>query len=142
MTAVKTVTSLKSILTTAKTVEADFPGFPGFKVNLSFLPREEAVKIRKKSTATSYKKGRLEEVVNDDLFLQLYTKATVKGWSGLTLEYLERLAPIDVSGMDLTSTLEFSDENALMLMQSSSDFDSFVSDTATELANFPKASGK
>jgi len=138
----KSVLSLKSLLTSAKTVEADYPGFPGFKLNLSFLSREDLVKIRKKATSTSYKKGSPVETLNDELFLQLYTQGSVKGWSGLKLEYVEKLAPVDLTGQDLENTLEYSDENALFLMKQSNDFDSFISETVTDLSNFPSANGK
>ena len=140
--AIKTVLSLKSLLTSGKTVEADYPGFPGFKLNLSFLSREDLVKIRKKSTATSYKKGSPVETLNDELFLQLYTNGSIKGWSGLKLTYLEQLAPVDLAGQDMEATLEFSEENALFLMKQSNDFDSFISETVTDLANFPTVNGK
>jgi hypothetical protein len=139
---IKSVLSLKSLLSTNKTVEVEYPGMPGFKLNLTFLPREDLVKIRKKATTTSIKKGQPVESLNDALFLQLYTQGSVKGWSGLKLSYLEQLAPVDLDGQDLENTLEFSDENALFLMKQSNDFDAFISDTVTDLSFFMKPSGK
>lgn len=139
---VKSVTSLKSLLTPNKFVEVEYPGLPGFKINVSFLSRDDLVKIRKKSTGTSYKRGSLVETLNDDLFLQLYTQGSVKGWSGLKLEYLDKIAPVDLTGQNLDDTLEFSDENALFLMQQSAEFDKFISDTVTDISNFPSVSGK
>lgn len=139
---VNSVTSLKSLLSSTKTVEADYPGNPGFKVNLSFLSREELVKIRKKATSTGFKKGAPVETLDDNLFLSLYVKSAIKGWSGLTLAILETLAPVDISGQNPTDVLEYNEENALFLMKQSTDFDSFVSETVTDLANFPSASGK
>jgi hypothetical protein len=139
---VNSVTSLKSLLSSTKIVEADYPGNPGFKVNLSFLSREELVKIRKKATSTSFKKGAPVETLDDNLFLSLYVKSAIKGWSGLTLAILETLAPVDISGEKPDAVLEYNEENALFLMKQSTDFDSFVSETVTDLANFPSASGK
>jgi hypothetical protein len=139
---VNSVTSLKSLLSSTKIVEADYPGNPGFKVNLSFLSREELVKIRKKATSTSFKKGAPVETLDDNLFLSLYAKSAIKGWSGLTLAILETLAPVDISGEKPDAVLEYNEENALFLMKQSTDFDSFVSETVTDLANFPSASGK
>ena len=133
--------SLKSLLVPSKSVEAEFPGFAGFKVQLSFLSRETLVSIRKKATKISFKNRQPVEELNDDLFLQLYVAACIKGWSGLTLSYLEQLAPVDLSGQkDLEAELEYSEENALFLMKSSSNFDSWVSEQVTELAHFQKAS--
>ena len=133
--------SLKSLLVPSKSVEAEFPGFAGFKLQLSFLSRETLVSIRKKATKISFKNRQPVEELNDDLFLQLYVAACVKGWSGLTLAYLEQLAPVDLSGQkDMNAELEFSDENALFLMKSSSNFDSWVSEQVTDLSHFQKAS--
>jgi hypothetical protein len=137
-----TALSLKSLLVPSKTVEVEFPGLPGFKVNVSFLSRETLVAIRKKSTKTSFKSNnrQLQEELDDKLFLQHYVEASVKGWTGLTLAYLEQLSPVDLSGQDLEAELEFSTDNALALMQSSSSFDSFISETVTDLSNFSKSS--
>ena len=142
MSTAKSVVSLKSILSSTKTVEADYPGKPGFKVNLSFLSREELVKIRKKATTTSYKRGAPVESFNDELFLSLYVQSAVKGWSGLTLEILETLAPVQYGAdQDRSAELEYSEENALFLMKTSTDFDTFVSEAVVDLANFQSASG-
>ena len=132
--------SLKSLLVPSKSVEVEFPGCPGFKVNLSFLSRETLINIRKKATKISYKNRMPTEELDDKLFLQLYVDASVKGWEGLKLSYLEQLAPVDLTGQDKDSELEFSTENALFLMQSSTNFDAFVSETVTELTNFTKVS--
>lgn len=132
--------SLKSLLVPSKSIEMDFPGFNGFKVNLSFLSRETLVSIRKKATKITFKNRQPTEELNDDLFLELYVQASVKGWTGFKLAYLEQLAPVDLSKQDLESELEFSDENALFLMKSSSNFDSWVSEQVTDLGNFQKNS--
>lgn len=134
--------SLKSLLVPSKTVEVDFPGFEGFKVQLSFLSRETLVGIRKKSTKIVFKNRQPVEELNDDLFLQLYVAASVKGWSGLKLAYLEQLAPVDLTNQDLDAELVFSEENALFLMKSSSNFDAWISEQVTELGNFQNSNNK
>ena len=133
--------SLKSLLVPTKAVEVEFPGMEGFKLNLCFLSREELMKIRKKATKTEYKSRQPVETLNDELFLQLYVDASIKGWDGLQFAYLEKLAPVDVSAQKPEDTLEYSRENALYLMKASSNFDSFVSETVTELANFQLPNG-
>lgn len=133
--------SLKSLLVPTKTVEVEFPGFTDFKLQLSFLSREELTKIRKKATKLEYKNRQPVETLNDELFLQLYVDATIKGWTGLKFSYLEQLAPVDVSGQKPEDCLGYSRENALYLMKASADFDSFVSETVTDLGNFQQASG-
>lgn len=132
--------SLKSLLVPSKSVEVEFPGFADFKIQLSFLSRETLVGIRKKATKITFKNRQPTEELNDDLFLQLYVAACIKGWSGLKLTYLEQMAPVDLSGQDMEAELEFSDENALFLMKSSSNFDSWVSEQVTDLAHFQKTS--
>lgn len=128
--------SLKSLLVPSKTIEVEYPGMPDFKINLSFLSRETLQQIRKKATKTTFKNRQPVEELNDDLFLELYVKSSIKGWSGLKLKYLEQLAPVDISDEDPESELDFSDENALHLMKSSANFDSFISEQVTDLGNF------
>lgn len=134
--------SLKTLLVPSKTVEVEYPGMPGFKINVSFLSRETLVSIRKKATKTNYKNRVASEEVNDDLFLQLYVQASIKGWNGLTMSYLEQLAPVDVSAQNPSDELEFTEENALFLMKNSSNFDAFISETVTDLGNFQGTSAK
>ena len=132
--------SLKTLLVPSKDVEVEYPGMPGFKIQVSFLSRESLVSIRKKATTTTFKNRVSSEEVNDELFLKLYVDACVKGWSGLKLSYLEQLAPVDLSGQNLDDELVFTQENALFLMKSSSNFDAYISETVTELGNFRKNS--
>lgn len=132
--------SLKSLLVPSKSVEVEYPGLNGFKINVVFLSRETLVGIRKKSTKTTFKNRQPVEELDDKLFLQLYVNACIKGWSGLKMSYLEQLAPVDMSGQDPEAELAYDQDNALALMQSSSNFDAFISETVTELSNFTKTS--
>jgi hypothetical protein len=132
--------SLKSLLVPSKTVEVDYPGLNGFKINVVFLSRETLVGIRKKATKTTFKNRQPVEELDDKLFLQLYVNACIKGWSGLKLSYLEQLAPVDLSGQKPDDELPYDQDNALFLMQSSANFDAFISETVTELSNFTKTS--
>lgn len=134
--------SLKTLLVPSKSVTVEFPGMPGFEVQLSFLARETLVNLRKKSTKTSFKNRQATEEFDDELFLKLYVAEAVRGWTGLKLSYLEQLAPVDLTGQDLEDTLEYSEENALFLMKSSAGFDAFVSETVTDLGNFQTSSAK
>jgi hypothetical protein len=128
--------SLKTLLVPSKPLEVEYPGMPDFKIQIAFLSRETLQTIRKKSTKTVFKNRQPVEEMNDDLFLELYVKASVKGWTGLKLKYLEQLAPVDLSGQDADAELEYNEENALQLMKSSSNFDAFISEQVTDLGNF------
>ena len=134
--------SLKSLLVPSKAVEVEYPGMPGFVINLAFLSRETLLSIRKKSTKTTFKNRQAAEEFNEDLFLQLYVENAVKGWSGFKLSYLEQLAPVDLSGQDMSSELEYTAENALYLMKNSSNFDAFISEQVGDLGNFSKSSSQ
>ena len=134
--------SLKTLLVPSKEIEVEYPGMPGFKINVSFLGRETLVGIRKKATKQTFKNRQPVEELNDDLFLQLYVQASVKGWKGLKFSYLEQLAPVDISGQSPDDELDFSEENALFLMKNSSNFDAFISEMVTDLGNFQASSVK
>lgn len=131
--------SLKSMLVPSKEITVEYPGMPGFEVQVSFLSRETLQNIRKKATKTTFKNRQPVEELNDELFLELYVKGSIKGWSGLKLKYLEQLAPVDVSGEDSEAELNYTEENALYLMKSSTNFDSFISEKVTDLGNFSKS---
>jgi hypothetical protein len=130
--------SLKTLLVPSKSVTVEYPGMPGFTIDVCFLSRETLQSIRKKATKTSFKNRQPVEELNDDLFLELYVKASIKGWKGFKLTYLEQLAPVDVSKEDSDAELDYSEENALMLMKASTNFDAFISEQVTDLGNFSK----
>jgi hypothetical protein len=130
------ISNIKTLLVPNKTVETEFPGLPGFKIKLCFLSRETLTTIRKKSTKTVFKNRQMTEDFDEDLFLQLYVQNTIKDWTGLTLEHLAKLVPIELGDRDPATTVDFSDENALSLMKNSTNFDSFITEQVTDLGNF------
>lgn len=130
--------SLKALLVPSKEVEVEYPGMPGFVISVSFLSRETLQSIRKKSTKTTFKNRQPVEELNDELFLELYVKSSIKGWKGLKFKYLEQLAPIDLEGVDLEDELKYSEEDALALMKASANFDTYISEQVTDLGNFSK----
>ena len=130
--------SLASLMTPSKTVTIDFPGYAGMSVDLCYLAREELIKLRKKCVTTKFNKKtrQPEEELDDDKFLLEYCKAVIKGWKGLKYQYLEELLLVDVSALDPNDELIFTQENAELLMKNSSPFDSWVTETVSELENF------
>jgi hypothetical protein len=140
MTEQKQPVSLKSLLTPSKTVSINFPGLEGFTVQLTYLAREELLKLRNRSvTQVLNKKTRAyEEQLDNDKFLTEYCKAIIKGWKGLKYKYLEELLLVDTSGVDPEDELEWTNENAELLMKNAADFDNWVSETVGELENFTK----
>lgn len=131
--------SLKSLLVPSKQIEVEYPGMPGFLIQVAFLSRETLLTIRKKSTKTTFKNRQPTEEFNEDLFLQLYVENAIKGWTGFKLQYLEQLAPVDLTDQDLENELEYTTENALFLMKNSSNFDAFITEQVGDLGNFSKS---
>ena len=133
--------SLSTLIVPSKSIEVDYPGLEGFKVTIAFLSREELIKLRKKSSKIVYKNRVATDELNEDLFLKLYVEATIKGWSGLKFKYLNQLLLVDTTGIkNVEDCMDFSLENALILMKNSSDFDVFISDTVSDLQTFSKTS--
>ena len=130
--------SLASLMTPSKTVTIDFPGHRGMTVDLCYLGREELVKLRKKCISSNWSKKtrQPEEVLDEERFLVEYCKGVIKSWSGLKYRYLEELLLVDVSAYDPEDELPYSLENAELLMRNSSEFDTWVTETVSELENF------
>ena len=133
--------SLKSLLTPSKTVSMEMPGFEGFEVKLTYLAREELLKLRNRSVkqVLNKKTRAYEEQLDNDKFLVEYCKAIIKGWKGLKYKYLEELLLVDTSSVDLEDELPYTLENAELLMKNAGDFDKWVSETVGDLENFTKS---
>jgi hypothetical protein len=130
--------SLSSLMTPNKTVSFDFPGYEGFKIDLTFLGREELLKIRKKCVSIKFNKKthQPEEHLDDEKFLKEYVSAIIKGWSGLKYRYLEEFLLVDIGNLDPDDELAYTQENAETLMKNASGFDSWVTETIGDLENF------
>jgi len=133
-----TPVSLATLMTPSKTVTIDFPGYEGMTVDLCYLAREELVKLRKKCLTTKFNKKtrQPEEELNEEVFLVEYCKAVIKGWSGLKYRYLEELLLVDVSSLDPEDLLIYTQENAELLMKNATQFDTWVTETVSDLENF------
>jgi hypothetical protein len=129
---------LKSLLVDSKTTWVEFPGLDGFEVELANLSRKELVALRKKCTQQKFnrKTRAFEETLDDDKFVKEFTQATVKGWKGLQLGFLEDLVLVDLKGQDATNELEYTLENALLLVENSSEFDNWLNEVVFDLDNF------
>jgi len=129
---------LKSLLVDSKTTWVEFPGLDGFEVELANLSRKELVALRKKCTSQKFnrKTRGFEESLDDDKFVKEFTNSTVKGWKGLQLGYLEDLVLVDLKGQDATTALEYTEENALLLVENSSEFDNWLNEVVFDLENF------
>jgi hypothetical protein len=129
---------LKSLLVDSKTTWVEFPGLDGFEVELANLSRKELVNLRKKCTSNKFnrKTRAFEESLDDEKFVKEFTESTVKGWKGLKLSYLEDLILVDLSGQDPTSEMEYTPDNAQVLVENSSEFDNWLNEVVFDLENF------
>lgn len=129
---------LKSLLVDSKTAWVDFPGLEGFSVELANLSRKELVNLRKKCLVNKF--DRKSRVFNEELdeakFVDEFTNATVKGWKGLKLGYLEDLILVDLKGQDPEMEMEYSHDNAKVLVENSSEFDNWLNEVVFDLEHF------
>lgn len=76
------------------------------------------------------------EELDEEKFVELFTKATVKNWKGLTLKHLETLVLLDIGDNDPELELNYSAENAEMLVSNSTEFDGWLNEVVFDLDNF------
>ena len=135
---------LKKLMVDTKNVWVDFPGLPGFEVEVANLSRKELTGLRKKCTTTKFdrKTRQAVEKLDEEKFVVEFTHGVVKNWKGLTLAHLETLLLVDIADKDPEQELEYTDENAETLVSSSTEFDTWLNEVVFDLDNFrskPKA---
>ena len=129
---------LKKLVVDSKATWIDFSGLDGFSVQVCNLSRKELTAIRKKCTTTKFnRRSRVaEEILDEDKFVAEFARKTVRGWKGLTLAHLETLILIDTSSQDMSSEVEYSEENAEVLVGQSAEFDTWLNEVVFDLGNF------
>jgi len=143
---------LKTLMVDTKAVWIDFPGLKGFKVEIANLARKELTGLRKKCTTTKFdrKTRQAVEDLDEEKFVTEFSKSVIRNWKGLTLAHLETLLLVDIDGKDPESELDYSEDNAELLVSSSTEFDTWLNEVVFDLDNFrtgskgptPKATGK
>ena len=129
---------LKNLLVDSKTTWVEFPGLEQFEVELANLSRKELVALRKKCTTNKFnrKTRAFEETLDDEKFVKEFAKSTVKGWKGLQIGFLEDLLLVDLKGQNPETEMEYTEENALLLVENSSEFDNWLNEVVFDLENF------
>lgn len=130
--------NLKSLMVDTKSAWINYPGLEGFSVHVTNLAREKLISLRKSCIETRFdRKSKIAmEELNEKKFIAEFTKATIKDWKGLKLGYLEELMLVDISGQDPEKMLDFSEENAVLLVSNSADFDTWLNAVVFDLDNF------
>ena len=129
---------LKKLMVDSKAVWIDFPGLPGFSVEVANLSRKELTGLRKRCTTQKFdrKTRQLIETLDEDKFVTEFAESSVKNWKGLTVEHLETLLLIDTEGQDPDTEVNYSKENAEILVTNSSEFDTWLNEVVFDLDNF------
>lgn len=129
---------LKKLVIDTKSAWVDYPGLKGFEVEVAMLSKQEITRLRKECTITKVdRKTRIPmEELDEEKFVSMFTEKTVKDWKGLTLEHLQSLILVDISERDPEEELEFSVENAEVLVTSSTEFDAWLNEVVFDLDNF------
>lgn len=118
----------------------EFPDIDGFEVQLRFLTREDLMKIRNQSLTFKFNKRtrQREEEIDNDKFLEAYAGKAIMGWKGLKVKHLPVLLPVDISGADGETEIEYTEDEAIELLKSSTIFDQFITDAMNDFEQFSK----
>ena len=129
---------LTDLMVDTKSAWLDFPGCPGFQVEVANLARKELVNLRKKCIAQKFdrKTRQMTEDRDEEKFIKEFSRATIKNWRGLKLKFLEDLILVDLSKQDTETELEYDEEQAEVLIQNSAEFDNWINEVVFDLANF------
>ena len=129
---------LKKLMVDSKAVWIDFPGLSGFSVEVANLSRKELTALRKRCTSQKFdrKTRQLVETLDEDKFVSEFAEASIKNWKGLILEHLETLLLINSDGEDPKAEVNYSVENAEILVTNSSEFDTWLNEVVFDLDNF------
>jgi hypothetical protein len=129
---------LTDLMVDTKSAWIDFPGCPGFQVQVANLARKELVALRKRCVSQKFdrKTRQMVEELDEDKFVVEFSKATIKGWKGLKLKYLEDLILVNLNEQDLELELEYDEEQAQVMVQNSTEFDNWINEVVFDLANF------
>jgi hypothetical protein len=134
------MSKIASVVAKNSSVWVDYPDIDGFSVQLTYLTREDLVKIRNKSLIFKWNKRtrQREEEIDNDKFLESYAEKAIKSWKGLKVKHLPVLMPADITKMDAEEAIEHSIEEANSLLKNSSEFDQFVTDSMSDFEQFSK----
>ena len=129
---------LEQLMVDTKSAWVEYPGSPGFEVQVNNLSRKELLNLRKRCTVNKFdRKTRImNEEMDDDKFITEFTTATIKGWKGFKLKYLEDLVLVDLKTEDPDSLLAYTEEDAEVLVTNSTEFDNWLNEVVFDLANF------
>lgn len=118
--------------------EVEYPDILGFFVTLRYLDREKLTKIRNACIVRKRNRStrQYEEDVDNDKFTELWSESAIVSWRGLKIKHLKDFLPVDTAGMDGEEDVPYSPEDALALVQNSTSFDQFLTDSMADITTF------
>ena len=131
---------IKNLMIDEKIIEVEFPDSDGFFVKLSYVGRDKLMKIRNRALVFKFNKRtrQREEEVDNDKFLEEYSREVIRGWKGLTIRAPARILPIDTSVAEMEKEVPYSEDDALELLKNSTIFDQFVTDCMNDFEMFER----
>lgn len=130
------MSTISKLAAKEKVVEVQYPN-TDFYITIAHIPREKLQAIRNRSLKRKWDATKREQVeeVDNDTFLEEYSKAVIRGWKGLTVGVLARICAIDTD-KDEAEAIEYSEEEALDLMKYSTDFDQWITNIVSDVERF------
>ena len=129
---------LQELLVDVKTTWVDVPGCPGFKIEVAGLSRKELVALRKSCMTTDFDRKTRQpyERLDDNKFISKFSRAVIKDWTGFKLKYLEEFVLADIEEQDPEAEIDYDEESAEGLVQSSTVFDDWLNEVVFDLDTF------
>ena len=116
-----------------------------FQLKVAFLDPQSWRKLIKETSVMRYNPilGRKEESVDDESFSQAFAHKVILDWNGLTKEVLQVLFPqTAVEGDVPDGGVPCTVDNKVWLLQSSSTFDRWLTDVATNAQSYAQTDKK
>lgn len=109
-----------------------------FEINIRYLPRRELARISESSQEVTWDKKTHTRIdrVDTEKFYSKFVEKAILGWRGLTLKTLAKIVPIKLGDSDPTNEVVFTKENAIELLRSAYDLDSFLQDAILDVQRF------
>jgi hypothetical protein len=132
------MSKISNLMAKETIIDVEYPDIENFIIQLVYLGRDELTKIRNSSLTYKFNKRtrQREEEIDNDKFLEEYSRRAIKGWSGLKVKNLPKLLPVDISSLNGDDDVPYSEEDALDLLKNSTVFDQFVTDAMNDYEKF------
>lgn len=117
----------------------EYPANPKFRLQLSYLGRQDLRKIYKTCLKTTWNMSnhRREEMLDEDKFQDIYLNKIILCWEGLTIDVLKSIVPIKVdSEVPEDYIFPYTLENKKLLVDNSPDFDNWLTEIALDFETF------